>query len=176
MRSFFARCFDAIIGLYSRVMDWFTGETDAEHEAGNEVGGLYRKIKPLAADIIKKYPVEYLKEDIQRFSGISLDLLYLLEILCHQAEALEDKSGPEKKEFVIAVVLRLYHEHLLLDLPVPEVLAEPAIRLGVGAVIDGLVQVLNRNGIFKHSPETRSVAEIPPVPHETGRRSRPAKS
>jgi hypothetical protein len=181
MRSFVKFCVDSVSGFFSRVAHWFEGDQAADKAASAEVDQAIDKIDPLAREIIAKYPLRTLKQDISYFvamlddfSGISRQLASLLDVLIKEAETFDEKTGPEKKEFVTAVVLKIYQKYET-DLPrLPEFLEETVIRMIVGIAIDSIVQVFNKNLVafqangrsLRFVPSAEPERKIPIVPRD----------
>ena len=165
-------CVDSISAFFSRLAHWFERDQVADKDASDEVDQAIDKIDPLAREIIAKYPLRTMKQDmsyfaalLHDFSGISRELASLLDVLIKEAEVFEEKTGPEKKEFVIAVVLKMYQKYET-DLPrLPEFLEEAVIRMIVGIAIDSIVQVFNKNRVAFQA-DGRSVRFVPSVEPE----------
>ena len=59
-------------------------------------------------------------------------------------------SGPEKKACAIEIVLGVYDEYKF-DIPyLPNMFEKQMLKLIVEIAIDGIVEILNRRGVFVH--------------------------
>ena len=59
-------------------------------------------------------------------------------------------SGPEKKACAIEIILAVYDEYQF-DIPyLPNMFEKQMLKLIVEIAIDGIVEILNRRGVFVH--------------------------
>jgi hypothetical protein len=142
------RCYDRVCGLFGS-----RRETEAETQLDRDIDQLINQIDPLVREILIKYPLRNLKDDLGHlrvllddFGGISTEVSKLLSILITEAEKFfGDSTGAQKKEFVISAFIRLYRRYNI-DLPkIPEFLEEPFLRWFLEIAIDYTIDLFNRN-------------------------------
>ena len=130
----------------------FGREDDSDDPQLDEINQTLDKIEPLVSDIIRRYPLEKLRADVDHlkgllddFGGISSEVSSVLSILIKQAELFEDKSGKEKKDFCIKAFMELYRRHQV-DLPhIPEFLEKPLLEFVLDIAIDYTIDLFNLN-------------------------------
>jgi len=150
-KTFIDSCYEWFCGVFrGRGARDDEGEDDRLDE---DIDTLINQIDPLVREILIKYPLRNLKDDLRHlsvvirdFGGISSEVSKLLSILITEAEKFfGDRRGAEKKEFVITAFIRLYRRYNI-DLPrIPEFLEEPFLRWFLSLAIDFTIELFNRN-------------------------------
>ncbi|MFQ5611051.1 MAG: hypothetical protein ACE5H9_02860 [Anaerolineae bacterium] len=82
-------------------------------------------------------------------------LFALIDEAVQAAETTESiGSGPQKKACVIDIILEAY-DRSNFDIPfLPNMFEKTGLKLVLDIVIDGIVEILNRRGIFVHGAQS----------------------
>jgi hypothetical protein len=153
------------IVVFSEVFDFFFKSPDPEEtnstdyiDENTEI--FIREINPLIQNIFQddtllqlKTLTKHIISDIRDYGGVIVKFVSVLEEIIKESERrgiIEGLTGPEKKEYCIQIILRLYEENEIDLKWIPRFLEPTVVQMTISILIDIIVQLFNNNHVFEH--------------------------